>query len=653
MQRAFHYEQAAVRRAWDDFIAGRAVNPEDVKDYVLRGWQLSRKYGIDPGEPSKAMQVSEEEFAMLKKQNSDLLEAAKTVIKMIEISLREPGFIVTVTAYPGYLLMVSGAAKELNEADRKLNRAGVLRSVEQVGASALSLSMLENKPVEVSGIEHYNHQFRHWTCSSAPIHDANGNVVGSLTVSGHLTNKQSHTLALVTSAASAISIQLREKHLIREQARLNSMLLSIYNSITDGVIALKNDLSISHANNTARQLIEIYDKPLQNLSLSDLLTDDDKKLLEDVLANGRPENRELSFKNTSSSQKYLCRLLPISSDGTVEGITIIITNRKQLIDIARQVGGNYAKYEFSDIKGSNAFLRSQIELTKKAARTSSRILLTGEGGTGKELFAQAIHNHSSGKHGPFVAVSCAAIPRDLIESELFGYVGGAFTGARRNGMIGKFELAASGTLFLDEINSLPLEMQAKLLRALQQNEVVRIGDTRPTQITARVITASNINLMDAVKEGDFREDLYYRLNVIEITIPPLRERPDDIITLAKFIISRHCNKIGRPIPSLTEKLVAALEKYSWPGNVRELENLCERSLLLSTSDQLDESHFPPYIFGTTHTKKQSLGTITDHHKSLIQRAIDINRGNISKAAAELGVARSTLYRNMRKYNIRV
>jgi transcriptional regulator of acetoin/glycerol metabolism len=472
------HEQAAVKRAWDDFITGKEVNPKDVKDYVLRGWQLSRRYGIDPDEPSKAIQLSEEEFTKLKKQHSNLLEAANTVLKMIEISLREPGFIVTVTAYPGYLLIVSGADKELNEADRKLNRAGVLRSVEQVGASALSLSMLENKPVEVSGIEHYNHQFKHWTCSSAPIHDANGNVVGSLTVSGHLPNKQSHTLALVTSAASSISTQLREKNLIKEQARLTSMLLSIYNSITDGVIAIKSDLSISHANNTARQLTEIYDKPLQNLSLSDLFNDSDKKLIEDVLANGQSENKELSFKNTNYKQKYLCRLLPISSHDTVEGITIIITNRKQLIDIARRVGGNYAKYEFSDIKGSNAFLRSQIELTKKAARTSSRILLTGEGGTGKELFAQAIHNHSSGKHGPFVAVSCAAIPRDLIESELFGYVGGAFTGARRNGMIGKFELAASGTLFLDEINSLPWKCRPNFCAPFNKtklSELVTLG----------------------------------------------------------------------------------------------------------------------------------------------------------------------------------
>ncbi|MCB2215740.1 MAG: sigma 54-interacting transcriptional regulator [Desulfobulbaceae bacterium] len=651
MQSLFDYEQAAVKRAWNDFVTNREVNPSDVKDYVLRGWQLSQSYGINPDKPSKAIQLSREEFNELKLQHSDMLDAANTVLKMIEISLREPGFIVTVTAYPGYLLMVSGADKELNEADRKLNRPGVLRSVEQVGASALSLSMLENKPVEVCGLEHYNQQFKHWTCASAPIHDTHGNVVGSLTVSGHLPNKQSHTLALVTAAASSISTQLREKSLIKEQARLNSMLLSTYNSITDGVIAVKKDLNISHANYTAKKLMGVDDKSVESISLNDLLNHGDKIFIDEIFTNGLPQNRELSFKGKNSNQKFLCRFLPISSNDSVEGLTIIITNKKQLIDIAKRVGGNYAKYEFSDIKGSNAFLLSQIELTKKAAKTSSRILLTGEGGTGKELFAQAIHNHSAAKNGPFVAVSCAAIPRDLIESELFGYVGGAFTGARSNGMIGKFELAASGTLFLDEINSLPLEMQVKLLRALQQNEVVRIGDTRPTQITARVITATNINLMDAIKAGDFREDLYYRLNVIEITIPPLRKRADDIITLAEFIISRHCNKSGRTMPSFSENLTKSLQKYSWPGNVRELENLCERALLLSTSNYLDEDHFPSYVSANAQSREVNLGTITDHQKDLIQRTIRFNKGNISKAAKELGVARTTLYRSMRKYNI--
>jgi transcriptional regulator with PAS, ATPase and Fis domain len=643
--------QKKVERAWSAFINNEPIIENDVKDYILRGWKISRDYGIDPDTPPNATHLPEKKFQELLKKNSDMLEAADSVLEMMEISLRDTGFIMTVTASPGYLLKVSGADKELSEADQKLNRAGVSRSVEQVGASALTLSMLENKPIQVSGLEHYNKQFRRWVCSSSPIHDSNGTVIGSLTVSGHLPNKHSHTLALVAAAASSITTQLREKSLREEQARLNSLLLSIYNSLNDGVLSIKNDFSISHANDKARQLLGIQKMALKELSLTDLISREDAKFIRSLLKSGLKENHEINFSHSGSSHKFLCRFLPTTSQGNPEGMTIILTNQQQLIDIARRVGGNYAKYEFSDIKGANSTLRSQVELTKKAAMTSSRILLFGEGGTGKEIFAQAIHNHSLAQNGPFVAVSCAAIPRDLIESELFGYVGGAFTGARQKGMIGKFELAASGTLFLDEINSLPLELQSKLLRALQQKEVVRIGDNKPISITARVVAATNVNLMEAVKVGEFREDLYYRLNVIEITIPPLRERPDDIITLTKYIVRRHCKKIGIRIPSISDSLLKKMQGYSWPGNVRELENLCERSLLLAGSDQLTEEHFPEYISKHPLKERKDIGTITDNNKSLIERALEKHSGNISKAAKELGIARSTIYRNIQKHQI--
>lgn len=649
---AEHQNQNRVEKAWNAFINNESINENDVKDYILKGWKISRDYNINPDLTPNAIQLPNKQFQELLKNNADMLEAADSVLEMMEISLRDTGFIMTVTAYPGYLLKVSGADRELSEADRKLNKAGVLRSVEQVGASALSLSMLENKPIEVSGLEHYNKQFRKWACSSAPIHDSKGTVIGSLTVSGHLPNKHSHTLALVTAAASSITTQLSEKSLRKEQSRLNSLLLSIYNSLNDGVLSIKNDFSISHANDKARQLLGIQKMALEDLSLNDFIPPADEKFIRSLFNSGLTENHEITFNHSGSSHKFLCRFLPSTSQGKFEGMTIILTNQKQLIDIARRVGGNYAKYEFSDIKGANSTLRSQVELTKKAAMTSSRILLYGEGGTGKELFAQAIHNHSSARNGPFVAVSCAAIPRDLIESELFGYVGGAFTGARQKGMVGKFELAASGTLFLDEINSLPLDMQSKLLRALQQQEVVRIGDNKPIPITARVIAATNVKLLGAVKAGEFREDLYYRLNVIEIIIPPLRERPDDIITLTKFIVRRHCQKIGLPIPSMSENLLKKMQEYSWPGNVRELENLCERSLLLAGSGQLTEEHFPDYISGSQQKKRKDLGTITDNNKTLIERALAKHNGNISNAAKELGVARSTIYRNMQKHQVK-
>ncbi|SDP82556.1 AAA-type ATPase lid domain-containing protein, partial [Desulforhopalus singaporensis] len=188
-------------------------------------------------------------------------------------------------------------------------------------------------------------------------------------------------------------------------------------------------------------------------------------------------------------------------------------------------------------------------------------------------------------------------------------------------------------------------------RALQQQEIVRIGDQQPIPITARVIAATNVKLLDAVKAGDFREDLYYRLAVIEIEIPPLRERPDDIVTLTKFIVRRHCHNLGIPVPAISEKLLEAIQSYSWPGNVRELENLCERALLLTTSNELNESHFPEYVAKCPTATNRNLGTMVENQTQLIEKALRTHNGNISKTARSLGIARSTLYRNIKKCSL--
>ncbi len=265
-----------------------------------------------------------------------------------------------------------------------------------------------------------------------------------------------------------------------------------------------------------------------------------------------------------------------------------------------------------------------------------------------------------------MAISCAAIPRDLIESELFGYVGGAFTGARRNGMVGKMELATGGTLFLDEVNSLPLEMQAKLLRVLQQMEIVRLGDTKPTPIDARVIAATNQDLREAVRQGTFREDLYFRLNVVEITIPPLRERNEDIGLLVHLFFRRQSLETSVPFPHVGADALDALYRYSWPGNVRELDNVCERALLMAGGAAITLAHLPPHIGGaaaannTTSTLRGGglrRGTpfggapagVDDAYRQLVQDAMAMCHNNISKAAEHLGIARTTLYRKLKKY----
>jgi len=328
-----------------------------------------------------------------------------------------------------------------------------------------------------------------------------------------------------------------------------------------------------------------------------------------------------------------------------------MAEKRQVINLAKKIGGNYAKYDFKDIKGYNPALLRQIELAKIAAKTNSRVLLLGESGTGKELFAQSIHNYSNRRNEPFVAVSCAAIPRDLIESELFGYRGGAFTGARREGQMGKFVLAHKGTLFLDDVDGLPLDLQGKLLRVLQQNEIVRLGDTRTTPVDVRVIAASNTDLILEVENSNFREDFYYRLGVVEIVIPPLRDRVGDLELLVDHIMQRQCQEMGIRKPKVSHEVYEILRNYHWPGNVRELENCIERAVLLSQGDTIRKHCLPDRIYKRSSRGRSGAMPLHQGTKELIGAALNRCDGNVSMAARELKIARSTLYRKMKEFEL--
>lgn len=645
--------QQKIRTAWASFIEESPFDHDAVQPHILHSWEISRENRIDPNVPPVTRVLPKHELDDLLTEHEFFLNAADPVLQMVEISIRGTGFIASLAAAPGLLLKVLGDAPVLSHAETRYNVPGALRMVEEVGGSALTMSMIENKPVQISGCEHFNKYFHGWTCSSAPIHDEMEEVVGSLTVSGHMPNKQKHTLALVTAAAATISTRLRESRLMISQQRLGSMLTSIYNSLSDGLLAIDNEMYITHANIHMLDILGLREGMLVGEHIEKIIHPDDKGRMKALLTSGLSESLEVRLVGAKGVQQHMCRILPTKlQSGETVGMTLTITARSQMINIAQQVGGNYAKYNFSDIKGEHPAMQHQISLAKRAAGTNSRILLTGESGTGKELFAQAIHNSSLKRNGPFVAISCAAIPRDLIESELFGYVGGAFTGARQKGMVGKFELANAGTLFLDEINSLPLDMQAKLLRALQQREIIRIGDTKPTPINARIIAATNIDLYEAVQQGEFREDLYYRLNVVELTVPPLRERKEDIPMLANHILKRQSREVGFPVPELSPETINVLSEYRWPGNVRELDNVCERALLVASGNTIVPKHLPESILPRAEENVGLNGmSVQDMYSQLIKRSMIINNGNLSKVAKELGVARTTLYRNMKKFGL--
>jgi PAS domain S-box-containing protein len=640
-----------IKVAWKNLINDGMLPGDEVRDEISRSWLKCREIGLDPFSKNSPPTLSKGKLLNLLKNNRHLIEISKPVMDMIEISVKGTGFIITLTQEHGYVLMVRGDRDIMKMARENYYLPGCLRTNEHAGTNAIGLCLTEGKPVQLTGAEHYKVQHHNWTCSSAPIYDSHKRLIGAITLSGRSSSRHKHTLALVTEAADTIQSQLRERDLIDEKNRLNLMLTSIFNSISDGVISVDNYLNITNLNSSAVRMLDTDIESVIGRQLEEVVHPDDP-LIRALKAKKYLAGIETRFLSPSGQKNYMCRVDPIrNGSGEVLGSIINMAEERHMINIAKKLGGNYSKYEFKDIKGNSPTFQRQIELAKIAAQTNSKILIIGESGTGKELFAQAIHSFSNRKKQPFVAISCAAIPRDLIESELFGYQGGAFTGARREGMVGKFELAHKGTLFLDEIDGLPLELQAKLLRVLQQKEIMRLGDTRCIPVDVRVLAASGTDLLTEVENGNFREDLYYRLNVVEIVIPPLRERIEDIELLIDHILTRQCQEMEIERPDISNEVLEAMRAYQWPGNVRELENCLERMLLVSQGNTIRTSDLPLKPRKKEARIENGVLTFRQGYKDMIEGALEQCNGNISMAAKKLNIARSTFYRKMKEFGI--
>jgi DNA-binding NtrC family response regulator len=351
----------------------------------------------------------------------------------------------------------------------------------------------------------------------------------------------------------------------------------------------------------------------------------------------------------------------INKDFDYDQLRSLVRNASERQDLNRQVltlsaqVADQTEREF--IVGASKMTRDIVDLVHKIAKLSATVLILGESGTGKELLARLIHRESSDPGAPFIAVNLAAIPRELAESALFGHERGAFTGAHRQ-QLGKFELASSGTLFLDEVGDLRLDLQAKLLRAIQEGEIERVGGSKPIKTEFRLITATNVDLEKAVKDGRFREDLFYRINVIPIKMPPLRDRPEDIPQLIDFFLQRYNTRFRKRIQGLTEPTMAMLKKYWWPGNIRELENLIERLVAVNDKEYISEEdlplefHFAQLEPSATRTDSLFEDATNTFERNFILRALERSGWSVAGAAEYLGIPLSTLKYKMDKLDVR-
>lgn len=456
---------------------------------------------------------------------------------------------------------------------------------------------------------------------------------------------------------------------LREAREMNNFLQSIVQSTQEGYLAVNNEGRIIMVNRPMAELLEI---PLESASgrhITEVIPD---KRLQLLLWKGKLEYGEMVHIR---GQDVVVIRAPLYNQGKIAGAIskVIFQDVDQLLHPPEKLGhcqregaslrvrsSTYpgARYTLEDLVGESHAMQQLKALLRRVAQGPSTVLIQGESGTGKELAAHALHNASPRCRGPFVRVNCAAVPENLLESELFGYQEGAFTGARRGGQVGKFEQAHGGTIFLDEIGDMPLAMQAKILRVLQEREVERLGDSRPRTVDVRVIAATNRNLEELVRQGQFREDLYYRLNVVTLQIPPLRERMEDLPCLVHHFLKKLNQRFGLAVRDLSREAWEVLASHDWPGNVRELENVLERAFNLVEGHIIEVSHLPPYLqkAGGRQKKKSSgpchlTNLLQEVEKEALLEALAKAGGNKMKAARALGISRAWLYKKMKQYGI--
>ena len=453
---------------------------------------------------------------------------------------------------------------------------------------------------------------------------------------------------------------------------LNRNLSNVVMNMSDGVATVGRDGDFELLNNVLQR------------HWGDLLDDIKTKLKEEIIKEQNPFirgmfNKRIAFRDiefiygTPDKQIHLLASgTPIINEqGLVNSGLLILRPIKDVHKLVNRFSGAKASFYFEDIITGNQSMLELIENAKMAANSRSNVLIKGESGTGKELFAQAIHNYSRRRIEPFIAINCGAIPRELIGSELFGYAEGAFTGARKGGNPGKFELASGGTIFLDEIGDMPIEQQAALLRVIQEKRITRIGGTQSIPVDVRIICATNKDLITEMEYKRFRKDLYYRLNVISIMIPPLRERKEDIRLLANYFLQNANADLGDCSEGLKPELLSYLGAYDWPGNVRELQNVIERILNNAKGYPLTEDDLPEEIFRRrlqprteqfsimTQKTGKTIKEFREYNKQLIHEEerlqiielLKIHKGNVSQVARDMGISRTTLYKKMQKYKV--
>jgi sigma-54 dependent transcriptional regulator, acetoin dehydrogenase operon transcriptional activator AcoR len=647
------------RVQWKKFIHGEMVDSKIVPQEVLDSWLRCREMGLDPLTPAKNEILVGKELENLLQKNHNFISVSRPFMVNLYRFLTGSGFLVCLQDSRGYMLDIMGDHDAYQLLLNAYLCVGALWDEKTCGTIGGALSLILRKPLQTIGSQHYKKIYHLESASCAPIFDPQGNLLGILTLTARFFRTTPHTLGLVVAAAQAIEKELRMNKACMERKTAydkieiaSSYQQAVISSIPEAIIAITTEGVIALINNNARNLFAADKKNVEGTNIRDFFGEKNSQLLNLIEASEQVTDVEVRISANHSVVDYLISCNPIlTTKHDIIGTIVIFNEIRRAKTLAAKMMGAKANFSFEDICGENPRFLMTLAQAKMVSQSHSTLLLLGKSGTGKDIFAQAIHNASSRRNGPYIAINCAAIPRDLITSELFGYSEGAFTGSRRGGSPGKFELADGGTIFLDEIAETPLDLQAVLLRVIEDKSITRIGGKGTRVVDVRIIAATNKDLREEIQKKKFREDLYYRFNVFSIQMVPLHERLDDIPRLINFFIKKNEIKMGKKIKRIDNIIIETFIKYSWPGNIRELQNVIERMMNYCSTSELTADLIPTEILENKGTLNELIESPYENERAMISTFLKLNfRKN--KIAEIMNISRATVYNKMKKYGLR-
>ncbi|HGG0583292.1 MULTISPECIES: sigma-54-dependent Fis family transcriptional regulator [Bacillus] len=606
---------------WKKFVNEGVLDSNRINQRISESWHRCKQANVNPHMNKGQKVLSSNIFREQKKKSEIFLDIALPQIQNMRKTIDELQMMALLIDPDGYVLSLSGNKQTLKRAKHINFIEGVKWTEAAVGTNAIGTALEIEEAIMISGTEHYSVVSHSWSCAAAPIHNDDGKLIGILDFSCPIEFSHPYMLGMVTSIAHAIErecsirVHQNELHLIHR-------FLDVIDSDEQVVICNHRDVIVSASKSVRERVTNWSRMKLEDLVHHGLET----KLEIPVYSNERMIGKCMYLKENKQMNTY-------SAFTFIKGIT------------------------FPGVTGTSKAFQHTLEEIKLVSPTDASVYVCGETGVGKEYVARAIHENSPRKDEPFIAVNCGSLPKELMESELFGYAEGAFTGARRQGYKGKFEQANGGTLFLDEIGEVPPEMQVALLRVLQERTITPIGSSKEVPVNIRIITATHKDLLRLVEEGKFRQDLYYRLHVYPLYVPSLIERKEDI----PYFIQHFCERKNWNVV-FPKSIYNQFLQHTWPGNIRELVNVLERIYILSQGQEICEKQVAFLIQTMTGNQQQlelQVENKTEHtlnFREKIQRdsmieALEKTNGNVSLAAKLLNVPRSTFYKRMQKYKL--